>query len=108
MLSPRDIFGDEYALYYAFAHFQAGRYGEAASAAHRAIQQRPGHPTLHIMAAASYGLSGETDKAKRAITQLTNLVPNISAAGVEETFLYCQREDRRRLAMGLRAAGLPS
>jgi len=28
-------------------------------------------------------------------------------AGVEETFLYCRREDRNRLAMGLRAGGLP-
>jgi adenylate cyclase len=106
-LSPRDTFGEEYALYYAFVHFQAGRYGEAASAAQRAIQLRPGHPVLYLMAAASYGLAGETDHAKSAITQLTNLVPNISAAGVEETFLYCRREDRNRLAMGLRAAGLP-
>ena len=106
-MSPRDTFGDEYALYYAFAHFQAGRYGEAASAAQRAIQLRPGHPTLYLMAAASHGLAGETDKASRAVAQLTNLVPNISAAGVEETFVYCQREDRSRLAMGLRAAGLP-
>ena len=106
-LSPRDIFSDEYELYYAFAHFQAGRYVEAAAAAQRAIQQRPGHPTLHMMSAASYGLAGETDKAKRAATQLTSLVPNISVAAVEETFLYCQREDQRRLAMGLRAAGLP-
>ena len=106
-LSPRDIVGEEYELYYAFAHFQAGRYAEAASAAHRAIQQRPGHPVLYIMAAASYGLAGETDKAKRAITQLTDLVPNISAADIEETFIYCQREDRSRLAMGLRAGGLP-
>ena len=106
-LSPRDIFGDEYQLYYAFAHFQAGRYAEAASAAHLAIQQRPGHPVLYIMAAASYGLAGETDKARRAITQLTDLVPNISAADLEESFLYCQREDRSRLAMSLRAGGLP-
>ena len=106
-LSPRDIFGDEYQLYYAFAYFQAGRYAEAASAAQLAIQQRPGHPVLHIMAAASYGLAGETAKAKGAITQLNGLVPNISAAGVEETFLYCRREDRSRLAMGLRAGGLP-
>ena len=107
-LSPRDIFGDEYDLYYAFAHFQAGRYDEAAKAAERAIQQRPGHPTPYIMTAASYGLADQTDKAKRAITQLTNLVPNISAAGVEETFLYCQREDRSRLATGLRGGGLPN
>jgi adenylate cyclase len=107
-LSPRDIFGEEYDLYYAFAHFQAGRYVEAAADARRAIQQRPEHPTLHMMAAASYGLAGEIDKAKRAITQLINLVPNFSAAGVEKNFLYCQQEDRSRLAMGLRAGGLPT
>lgn len=106
-LSPRDIFGDEYELYYAFAHFQAGRYGEAASASHRAIQQRPEHPVLYIMAASSHGLAGEIDKAKSAIMHLTNLVPNISATVIEETFFYCQQEDRSRLAKGLRAGGLP-
>ncbi len=106
-LSPRDIFGEEYDLYYAFAYFQAGKYAEATAAAQRAIQQRPGHPTLYMMAAASYGLAGETDKAKRAVIQLTNLVPDISAEGVEETFLYNLQEDRSRLAKGLRAGGLP-
>ena len=106
-LSPRDIFGDEYQLYYAFAHFQAGRYAEAAAAAQLAIQQRPGHPVPYIMAAASHGLAGDIEKARSAITQLTSLAPNISTAGVEETFLYCRREDRNRLAMGLRAGRLP-
>ncbi len=106
-LSPRDIFGDEYQLYYAFAHFQAGRYAEAGSAAQLAIQQRPGHPALYIMAAASYGLGGESDKARRSIAQLTSLAPNISAADIEGNFVYCRQEDRSRLAMGLRAGGLP-
>jgi TolB-like protein/Flp pilus assembly protein TadD len=106
-LSPRDIFGDEYQLYYAFAHFQAGRYAEAASAALLAIQQRPDHPTLYIMAAASCGLAGETDKARGLVAQLASLVPNVSAADLEENFHYCQQDDRSRLAMGLRAGGLP-
>jgi adenylate cyclase len=106
-LSPRDIFGDEYQLYYAFAHFQAGRYADAASAAQLAIQQRPGHPVLYIMAAASYGLGGDTDKAKKSIAQLINLVPNFSTADLEENFLYYRREDRSRLARGLRTGGLP-
>jgi adenylate cyclase len=105
-LSPRDIFGDEYQLYYAFAHFQAGRYAEAASAALLAIQQRPDHPTLYIMAAASCGLGGETDKARGLVAQLASLVPNVSAADLEENFHYCQQDDRSRLAMGLRAGGL--
>ena len=39
-LSPRDIFGDAYQLSYAFAHFQAARYAEAASDARAAIQLR--------------------------------------------------------------------
>jgi adenylate cyclase len=106
-LSPRDIFGDEYQLYYALAHFQAGRYTEAASAALLGIQQRPDHPALYIMAAASCGLGGETDKAKGLVTQLTGLVPNVSAAHLENNFHYCQQGDRSRLAMGLRAGGLP-
>jgi hypothetical protein len=73
-----------------------------------AIQQRPEHPVLYIMAAAAYGLGNETDKAQRAVKQLTNLVPNMSAAHLEEDFLYCQREDRERLGAGLRAGGLPA
>jgi TolB-like protein len=105
-LSPRDIFGDEYQLYYAFAHFQAGRYAQAAAAAHLAIQQRPGHPVPHIMAAASHGLAGEIDRASSAITQLTTLVPGVSAADLEANFVYCRQEDRSRLARGLRAGGL--
>jgi hypothetical protein len=72
-----------------------------------AIQQRHGHPILHMMVAASYGLAGKIEYAKRAIVQLTILVPNFAAAGVEENVLFCQREDRHRLAMGLRSAGLP-
>jgi|RhiMetdeSRZDD1v2_1073273.scaffolds.fasta_scaffold12014_2 TolB-like protein/class 3 adenylate cyclase/tetratricopeptide (TPR) repeat protein len=106
-LSPRDTFGDEYQLYYAFAHFQAGRYAEAAAAAGLAIQLRPGHPVLYIMAAASHGLAGEIDQAQRAVSQLTALVPTLSAAAVEETFLYVQGEDRERLARSLRVGGLP-
>ena len=105
-LSPRDIFGDEYQLYYAFAHFQAGRYAEAAAAAHRAIQQRPEHPVLYVMAAASHGLAGEIDQAASAIAQLRVLVPGVSTADFEENLPYCRQEDRSRLASGLRAGGL--
>ena len=105
-LSPRDIFGDEYQLYYAFAHFQAGRYAEAAAAAHRAIQQRPGHPVPYVMAAAAHGLVGEIDHAASAIARLTELVPGASVANFEENFPYCRQEDRSQLARGLRAGGL--
>jgi TolB-like protein len=106
-LSPRDTFGDEFQLYYSFAHFQAGRYADAASAAELAIRLRPGHPVPCIMAAAAYGLGGETEKAKELAAQVKSLVPTISVRDLEEHFLYCRDEDRHRLATGLRVGGLP-
>jgi adenylate cyclase len=106
-LSPRDTFSDEFQLFYAFAHFQSGRYAEAASFAEMAIRLRPEHPTSHIMAAASYGLAGNQKKAVGALTELRVLVPQITVSNVEMTNPYCIAEDRARLAEGLRKAGLP-
>ncbi len=105
-LSPRDIFAEEYHLFYSFAHFMAGRYGEAAASAERAIQLRPGHPVLYIMAAASYGQAGEIAKSRDMIARLQALVPDISGATVGETFPFTREEDRARLVAGLRAGGL--
>jgi TolB-like protein len=106
-LSPRDIFGEEFQLYYAFAHFQAGRYAEAASAAQVAIRERPGHAVPYIMAVAAYGLGGEAEKARELAERVATLVPDISVAALESDFLYCRQEDRSRLARGLRSGGLP-
>ena len=106
-LSPRDTFADEYHLYYAFAHFQAARYAEAAAEAQRAIQLRPGHPVLYMMAGASLGLMGMTEAAQAMIAKVRRLVPDMRAKGMEEHFFYCQREDRERLARGLVAGGMP-
>ena len=105
-LSPRDVFAEEYHLFHSFAHFQAGRYTEAAAAAERAIQLRPEHPAIYIMAASSYGQAGEIDKSKDMLARLSALVPAISAASIGETFPYTQAEDRARLVEGLRAGGL--
>ena len=105
-LSPRDVFAEEYHLFHSFAHFQAGRYIEAAAAAERAIQLRPEHPAIYIMAASSYGQAGEIEKSTGMLARLSALVPAISAASVGETFPYTQAEDRARLVAGLRAGGL--
>ena len=105
-LSPRDTFIDDFQLFYAFAHFQAGRYPEAASFAEKAIQLRPEHPYPHIMATASYGLGGNDKKAADALAKLRALVPEITASNVEKTTPYALTEDRARLSQGLRKAGL--
>jgi adenylate cyclase len=106
-LSPRDTFSDDFQLFYAFAHFQAGRYVEATSFAETAIQLRPEHPAPHVMATASYGLAGNDKKAVDALARLKALVPEITASNVEKTFPYALAEDRARVSQGLRKAGLP-
>ncbi len=106
-LSPRDTFADEYFLYYAFAHFQAGRYAMAAAEAQRAIQLRPGHPVLYVMAGASFGLSGQVAQAQAMIAKVRELVPTMRARDMEEHFSYCLADDRRRLAEGLVLGGMP-
>jgi len=106
-LSPRDVFDADFRLFYAFAYFPAGRYAEAASAAQLVIQHQPAHPNAYVMAAAAHGLAGEADQAGELVAQLVKLVPGISAKDVEESFPYFRSEDRRRLAEGLRAGGLP-
>jgi tetratricopeptide (TPR) repeat protein len=105
-LSPRDIFADEYHLYSSFAHFQAGRYREAAAAAERAIQLRPEHPALFTMAASSYGNAGEIEKSKHMLARLSTLVPGVSPAVMAAKVAYARPEDRARVMAGLRAAGL--
>jgi len=107
-LSPRDTFSDDFQLFYAFAHFQAGRYVEAASFAETAIQLRPEHPTPHVIATASYALAGNDKKAVDALARLKALVPEITASNVEKTFPYALAEDRARVSQGLRNAGLPN
>jgi TolB-like protein len=106
-LSPRDIFWDEFRLYYAFAHFQAGRYADAAAAAEAAVRKRPGHAVPWIIATAAHALDGATERAGELASQVMTLVPTISVQELEDHFLFPRVEDRRRLATGLRSAGLP-
>jgi hypothetical protein len=108
-LSPRDTFADGYHLNFAFAHFQAARYAvaEAAAEAQRAIQLRPGHPVLYMMAGASLGLLGRTEAAQAMIAKVSSLVPDLRANDIEKHFFYCHRDDRKRFAAGLVAGGMP-
>lgn len=105
-LSPRDTFIDKFHLYYSLAHFQAGRYLEAAKAADRAIHIRPEHANTHMIAASSYALAGEQIRAAEALTAFKKLVPNTDIENVERAIAFNLSEDRQRLVNGLRMAGL--
>ncbi len=105
-LSPQDIFLDKFELYYSLAHFQAGRYQEAAQAAERAIQIKSEHANTHMIAAASYAHAGDQSRAEAALAKFKALVPNTNATNVQRAIAYRDPADRARIADGLRKAGL--
>lgn len=106
-LSPRDTFIDKFYLYLAVAEFQAARYDAAAMAAERAIQIKPGHPSSHLFRTSALALDGAQVKAEAALSSYLALVPKALASTIEKTVLYYRPEDRRRMAEGMRKAGLP-
>ncbi len=105
-LSPRDTFIDKYHLYHAVAYFQAGRYPEAVEAANRAIQLKPQHASSHMFRAAALALEQDNTLAKSALQGFTALVPDANTSTIESAIAYVNPDDRKRLAEGLRLAGL--
>jgi len=105
-LSPKDTFIDKFYLYLAIAEFQAENYADAANAAQRAIQFKPGHASSHLFRTASLAKSGNLAAARSALGEFLALVPHARASEIERTVLYTASEDRQRVADGVRRAGL--
>jgi TolB-like protein len=91
----------------AFAHFFAGRDREAIVAAERGLADRPNYlPAVAILASAS-ALADRMDQAQAALIQLRGLDPTLCLSGLKDRMLLRQPVDLRRLAEGLRKAGMP-
>ena len=105
-LSPRDTFIDKFYLYLSIAEFQAGHYKASATAAEKAIQLKPGHPSSHMFRTAAFALADDPQAAKFALGEFLELVPHAKASEIEKTVLYYKPEDRQRFAEGMRKAGL--
>jgi TolB-like protein/Tfp pilus assembly protein PilF len=89
----------------AAAHYQAGRYGEAASIAHKAIQQRFELTNGHRIYVASLAQAGRVDEARAALARLQELHPDNSIEWIERNVPYTPGPMAKFLE-GLRKAGL--
>ena len=105
-LSPRDTFIDKFYLYLAVAEFQSGDYFSTVEAAQRAIQVKPAHPSSHLFKTAALGWGEDRDLADAALREFLDLVPHAHASEIEKTVLYYKQDDRKRVADGMRRAGL--
>jgi TolB-like protein/tetratricopeptide (TPR) repeat protein len=87
-------------------YFRDGRYEEAASAAHKAVQSNPGHSISYMLLAAALAKLGRLDAAKAAAARVLELQPAFrysrQFSGVD-----CAPALAAALSEALRAAGLP-
>jgi TolB-like protein len=105
-LSPLDKFMCHMQTGTAFAHCLAGRNGEAASWAERALREDSNWlPALRI-ATVSNALAGRLDCARKAMARLRELDPAFQISNVKDFALFAP-EDLTRLEEGFRKAGLP-
>ena len=105
-LSPFDPYRASAFCAVSFAHFQRGRYGDAADAARKAIQATPGFSVCHMALAASLAKLGQLEEAKAVGTRVLELQPtfgydtNLRNIGAVPSFV-------QDFGDALRAAGLP-
>jgi adenylate cyclase len=106
-LSPSDP--DSFSMYcaLAFAHFFAGRFGEAASWADRAARQKPDTLMPVIIAAASNAQASRSEEAKGAMAQVRRIDPTLRMSNLRDLFPIRRLDDFERWSEGLRKAGLP-
>jgi hypothetical protein len=105
-LSPRDMFREDFNLFQACAHFQAGDYRLGLQCAQLAHKQTAGHPFPVLMGCACAAHLGDLDTAADLLAEVRALVPPLSLAWVEATLPWARAEERKRVAEGLRRAGL--
>ena len=92
----------------AFAHFNLGRYDEAASWAAMALQDNPDHQPGLRVAAASNAMAGRPEQAHQAVARLRQLNPALRVSTFRDVVgPYRRAEDLSRYEEGLRQAGLP-
>src|SRR5262249_9257841 len=89
------------------AHFCAGRFDAASTAAEQAARNLSTFLPAHCLAAASHALAGRMDKAREAMARARTLDPTLRVANLRDWLPIHLPKDLARFAEGLRLAGLP-
>jgi TolB-like protein len=107
-LSPLDPFMHVMQATTAFAHFFAGRDDDAAAWAEKAFRLNPRWMGTLRIAAASHGLAGRREEARKMMARALELDPDMRVSNLRDRVGPFQRaEDYARYVDGLRKAGLP-
>jgi adenylate cyclase len=91
----------------AYAHFAAGRFGEAAAAASRASQSNAKFSMSYVLQAAALANLGRGEEARAVADRLREIEPNLSVATAIRSARYANPDKNAELGDALRRAGLP-
>jgi adenylate cyclase len=88
------------------AHFEAGRYEEAAEWTERGLREQPSALWAHRNLAAAYAKIGCPEQARQSVEVLHRAFPDLTVSKLLDV-VPASPDYLRRLAEGLRSAGLP-
>ena len=106
-LSPLDPLIFIVQMGFIFAHFFAGRYEEALTAAKKSLAQNPSYVTAIIMAAVSAALAGREDEMTKAVGQLLKLNPSYRMSSFKNMWPLRRKQDWAAFDKGLQLTMLP-
>jgi adenylate cyclase len=106
-LSPRDPELFHFHVGISTGHFIAERYEEAATWANKVIAERPETPAGRRLLAASLAQLGKDAEARKALDDLLNITPGLTATLLRNVTHFKKPEDFDRYIDAMRKAGLP-
>lgn len=106
-LAPADplAFNNMYGI--GVAHFNAGRFSEAAQWQQRALAERPALAWIHRTLCPAYVFAGARDQARESVRRLQDGYPELTLAKVTDGLPPLPRSSRERVVGALHDVGLP-
>ncbi len=106
-IAPQDSLAFNSMVGIGCAHFEVGRYAEAARWQERALLEHPSSVWIHRTLCPAYVLGGVKDRARRSFGALRERYPDMTIAEVQHNLPPLSRSYRERISEGLRSVGLP-
>ena len=107
-LAPHDSLAFNSFVGIGCAHFQAGRYLDAAQWQERALQEHPSATWVHRTLCPSYVLGGAEPEARRSLAALLERYPELTVSEVQRGLPPLSPSFSNRLVGALDTVGLPS
>jgi AraC-like DNA-binding protein len=106
-LAPSDCLAFNSMVGIGCAHFESGRYREAADWQQRALTQHPSATWIHRTMCPAYVLSGAGSEARRSVTALREDYPELTITDVQQGLPPLPRSYCDRVFNALHSVGLP-